>query len=146
MGDFDFVPSVLQRAGVRLLFSRINIQPGKPVTFGIHKKALVFGLPGNPVSSFIQFELLVRPLLCKMAGYKWEPVILNLPLESSFSRKSADKRVLIPVKISEEGTAVPLEYHGSAHIAAFSKAYGVLTLPEGKKTVEKGEIVSVRQI
>ena len=146
MGDFDFVPSVLERAGVSILFSRINIQPGKPTTFGIHHKALVFGLPGNPVSSFIQFELLVRPLLCKMAGYKWEPVILSLPMESSFTRKSADKIVLVPVRITEEGMATPVEYHGSAHIAAFSAAYGILTLPEGKKSVEKGEIVSVRQI
>jgi molybdopterin molybdotransferase len=146
MGDFDFVPSVLERAGVRILFSRVNIQPGKPTTFGIHKKALIFGLPGNPVSSFLQFELLVRPLICKMSGYKWEPVIISVPMERAFSRKSADKIVLIPVRITDEGTAVPLEYHGSAHIAAFSEAFGVLTLPEGKSSVEKGEMVSVRQI
>ena len=72
MGDFDFVPSVLERAGVKLLFSRINIQPGKPTTFGIHQKALVFGLPGNPVSSFIQFELLVRPLVMQNDGLSME--------------------------------------------------------------------------
>ena len=77
MGDFDFVPSVLERAGVRILFSRVNVQPGKPTTFGIHPEALVFGLPGNPVSSFIQFELLVRPLICKMMGYQWNPLTLN---------------------------------------------------------------------
>ena len=60
MGDFDFVPSVLERAGVNILFSRVNVQPGKPTTFGIHPDALVFGLPGNPVSSFIQFELISK--------------------------------------------------------------------------------------
>jgi molybdopterin molybdotransferase len=146
MGDFDFVPSVLQRAGVRLLFSGINIQPGKPVTFGIHKKALVFGLPGNPVSSFIQFELLVRPLLWKMTGYQWKPVIIDLPMRSSFSRKSADRRALIPVSITEEGLVSPVEYHGSAHISAYSKATGIITLDEGILSVEKGEIVRVRQL
>jgi molybdopterin molybdotransferase len=146
MGDFDFVPSVLERAGVRLIFSRINIQPGKPTTFGIHQKALVFGLPGNPVSAFIQFELLVRPLLCKMAGYKWEPVIIKLPMESSYTRRSSDKRSLVPVVITIDGTVSPVEYHGSAHISAYSKASGIITLAEGKKSVEKGEIVSVRQV
>jgi molybdopterin molybdotransferase len=146
MGDFDFVPSVFEKAGVRILFSRINIQPGKPTTFGIHQKALVFGLPGNPVSSFIQFELLVRPLLCKMMGYRWDPVIFNLPMENSFSRRSAERRALIPVKISKEGLVSPVEYHGSAHISVFSMATGIITLHEGKKSVEKGEIVSVRQI
>jgi len=146
MGDFDFVPAVLERAGVRLLFSRINIQPGKPVTFGIHRKALVFGLPGNPVSSFIQFELLVRPLLWEMMGYQWNPLIIDLPMEKSFERKSAERRAMIPVSITKDGLVSPVEYHGSAHISAFSKATGIITLPEGKKYVEKGEIVSVRQI
>ena len=146
MGDFDFVPAVLEKAGVKLLFSRINIQPGKPTTFGIHQKALVFGLPGNPVSSFMQFELLVRPLICKMAGYEWEPVIIDLPMEKSYSRKSADRRVMVPVIITKDRMASPVEYHGSAHISAFSKANGIITLPEGKKSVEKGEIVSVRQL
>jgi molybdopterin molybdotransferase len=146
MGDFDFVHSVLERAGVRLLFSRINIQPGKPTTFGIHRKALVFGLPGNPVSSFIQFELLVRPLLCKMSGYEWTPVISNLPMESSYSRKSADRTALVPVAVTKDGLVSPVEYHGSAHISAFANATGIITLPEGKKSIEKGEIVSVRQV
>jgi molybdopterin molybdotransferase len=146
MGDFDFVPSVLERAGVRLLFSRINIQPGKPTTFGIHHKALVFGLPGNPVSSFIQFELLVRPLLSKMSGFEWTPVISDLPMKSSYLRKSADRRALIPVEITKDGLVSPVEYHGSAHISAFSNATGIIILPEGKRSIERGEIVSVRQV
>jgi molybdopterin molybdotransferase len=146
MGDFDFVPSVLEKAGVKLLFSRINIQPGKPTTFGLHEKALVFGLPGNPVSSFIQFELLVRPLVCKMSGYQWNPVVMNLPMEDTYSRKAVDRLALVPVVITPEGKVSPVEYHGSAHISAFSRATGIITLPEGKKSFEKGEIVSVRQI
>ncbi len=73
MGDFDFVPSVLERAGVKILFNKVNVQPGKPTTFGVHSKGIVFGLPGNPVSSFIQFELLVRPFINKMMGYDWMP-------------------------------------------------------------------------
>jgi molybdopterin molybdotransferase len=146
MGDFDFVPSVLERAGVRLLFSRINIQPGKPTTFGVHKKALVFGLPGNPVSSFIQFELLVRPMLCKMMRYNWQPVVQMLPMDTSYSRKSSDRKAMIPVIVNEDGKVTPVEYHGSAHISAFSLATGIITVPEGRKSVEKGEIVSVRQI
>jgi molybdopterin molybdotransferase len=146
MGDFDFVPSVLKRTGVRILFSRIKIQPGKPTVFGIHQKAIVFGLPGNPVSSFIQFELLVRPLLCRIMGYQWEPAIINLPMENSFSRKSSDRRALIPVLITNEGLVSPVEYHGSAHISAFSLATGIITLPEGQKSIEKGEVVRVRQV
>ncbi len=91
MGDFDFVPSVLERAGVKILFDQVNVQPGKPTTFGTHSKAVVFGLPGNPVSSFIQFELLVRPFINKMMGYTWIPLEYELPLGIDFDRKSVRK-------------------------------------------------------
>jgi molybdopterin molybdotransferase len=146
MGDFDFVPSVLERAGVSILFSRVNVQPGKPTTFGIHPEALVFGLPGNPVSSFMQFELLVRPLICKMMSYKFDPLTVHLPMKESFSRKSADRMALVPVVITKDGFVSPTEYHGSAHIYALALADGIITLEAGKKTIEKGEIVGVRQV
>ena len=146
MGDFDFVPSVLERAGVRILFTRVNVQPGKPTTFGVHPEALVFGLPGNPVSSFIQFELLVRPLICKMMGYQWDPLTIPLPMKDSFSRRFAERMAWIPVVITKEGLVSPIEYHGSAHISALALADGIIALPVGKKTIEKGEVVSVRQV
>jgi molybdopterin molybdotransferase len=146
MGDFDFVPSVLERAGVRILFSRVNVQPGKPTTFGIHPEALVFGLPGNPVSSFIQFELLVRPLISKMMGNQFTPVTIPLPMKDSFSRKSADRQAWIPVIITKDGLISPIEYHGSAHISALALADGIIALPVGKKTIEKGELIGVRPI
>jgi molybdopterin molybdotransferase len=146
MGDFDFVPSVLERAGVKLLFSRVNVQPGKPTTFGVHPNCLVFGLPGNPVSSFIQFELLVRPLIYRMMGNNWSPVIIELPMKVRYERRASDRMGLIPVIISEERQVVPVEYHGSAHILSLSLAHGVITLPAGRKIIKEGEIVSVRQI
>jgi len=146
MGDFDFVPAVLEKAGVRILFTRVAVQPGKPTTFGVHKKAVVFGLPGNPVSAFLQFELLVRPLICKMMGYDWKPLEIHLPLKKSFSRSFADRMVLIPVAITDDRQALPVEFHGSAHISSMSETFGIVSLPVGIKSIEKGEIVSVRQI
>jgi molybdopterin molybdotransferase len=146
MGDFDFIPAVLERAGVKILFSRINIQPGKPTTFGIHPNALVFGLPGNPVSTFTQFELLVRPLICRMMGYDLNPLSVNIPMKVSFSRRLADRQAIIPVIITSDGLVSPVEYHGSAHISSLSLADGIISLEAGKKSIEKGEIVNVRQI
>lgn len=146
MGDFDFVPSVLERAGVKMIFSRVNVQPGKPTTFGIHQRCIVFGLPGNPVSSFIQFELLVRPLIFKMMGGIWSPVTTELPMQESYTRRSSDRMGLIPVIITEARQVLPVEYHGSAHILSMSVAHGIITVPEGKSVINKGEIVSVRQI
>ena len=146
MGDFDFVPSVLEKAGVRILFTRIAVQPGKPTTFGLHPDAVVFGLPGNPVSSFIQFELLIRPLIYNMMGHDWKPLIVRLPMNEKYKRKSADRMALIPVTITDEGSVSPVEFHGSAHISALPDAKGIIAIPVGKLVIEKGEIVSVRQI
>jgi molybdopterin molybdotransferase len=146
MGDFDFVPSVLERAGVKILFTRVAVQPGKPTTFGIHPGAIIFGLPGNPVSSFIQFELLIRPLIYKMMGCDWRPTVIPLPMGEKFTRKSAERMALIPVMITNEGFVLPVEFHGSAHISALPYADGLIAIPVGKQILEKGEIVSVRYI
>jgi molybdopterin molybdotransferase len=146
MGDFDFIPSVLERAGVKILFSRVAVQPGKPTTFGIHSKAVVFGLPGNPVSAFIQFEMLVRPLIYRMMGYTWKPLTIQLPMKARFSRKFAERTALIPVFITDDGFVSTVEYHGSAHISSLSDADGIVTMSAGINIIEKWEIVSVRQI
>lgn len=146
MGDFDFVPAVLEKAGVSLLFTRVAVQPGKPTIFGIHKKAIVFGLPGNPVSSFMMFELLVRPLIAAVTGYEWQPSVMRLRMNEGFTRKQADRIALIPVKITGEFDVTPVEFHGSAHITALPDADGIITMPVGINTIEKGKIVSVRQI
>jgi len=146
IGDFDFVPSVFEKAGIEILFRKIAVQPGKPTTFGIHAGTLVFGLPGNPVSSFLQFELLVRPLICKMMDYNWHPLIQKLPVREEIKRKSADRMALIPVIIDSDGFVSPVEYHGSAHISAFHEADGIISVQIGKERIKKGEIVSVRMI
>jgi molybdopterin molybdotransferase len=146
MGDFDFVPSVLEKAGVKIKFSRVNIQPGKPTTFGVHSGALVFGLPGNPVSAFIQFEMLVRPLIYRMMKCYWKPFTVSLPMKEAFTRRSAGRQAMIPVMITGDGMVSPIEYHGSAHISALVNADGIIAVPPGKLRLEKGETVNVRQI
>jgi molybdopterin molybdotransferase len=146
MGDFDFVPSVLEKSGVRILFDRVNVQPGKPITFGVHSKAVVFGLPGNPVSSFIQFEMLVRPFINRMTGYNWIPSRQNFPMAVDFERKSSARLGLIPVMVNESMEVIPVDFHGSAHIAALTDAAGIVFVKPGVISLKKGDIVNVRQI
>ena len=146
MGDFDFVPAVLERAGVDIKFSKIKIQPGKPTTFGVHPEALVFGLPGNPVSAFLQFEMLVKPLIYRMMNCSWKPFTVLLPMKDAYVRRSADRQALVPVMISDDGMVTPVEYHGSAHISALIPAEGIISIPSGQLRVEKGEMVNVRPI
>lgn len=144
MGDFDFIPAFLERAGVKILFNRVNVQPGKPTTFGVHQKALVFGLPGNPVSSFIQFETLIRPVMGKMTGSIGKQVAVNLPLGARYERKSASRMGWIPVSLSESSEVFPVEYHGSAHITSLSYSDGIISIMPGVTSLEKGTIVTFR--
>jgi molybdopterin molybdotransferase len=107
---------------------------------------VIFGLPGNPVSSFIQFEVLVRPLLTKMMGCEWRPLSIKMTMNKKFTRKYAERMAFIPVKFTDEDSVSPVEYHGSAHISALPEADGIISMPVGKNIIEKGELVSVRQI
>ncbi|MGE0088388.1 MAG: gephyrin-like molybdotransferase Glp [Bacteroidales bacterium] len=145
MGSFDFVPEVLKKAGIEILFDSIAVTPGKPTTFGVTGKKFCFGLPGNPVSSFIQFELLVKPLIYKLMGFDFQPLDIQMPMGIEFKRKKTDRKAYIPVFI-KDGEVFPVEYHGSAHIHALSFAHVIIAFPIGVDTLLKGEIVHVRQI
>lgn len=144
MGDFDFIPSFLDRAGVKIMFNRVNVQPGKPTTFGVHPKALVFGLPGNPVSAFIQFETLIKPVLGKMTASNQKEYSFELPLGVRYERKSASRMGWIPVMLSDQNEVIPVEYHGSAHITSLSNADGIISIMPEVASIEKGTIVRYR--
>ncbi|MBU0763577.1 MAG: molybdopterin molybdotransferase MoeA [Bacteroidetes bacterium] len=144
MGDFDFVPVVVQKTGFDILFKSIAVQPGRPTLFGAMSGKFCFGLPGNPVSSFVQFELLVKPLIYKMMGAKYTPLSIRLPMAIDYQRKKTKRQLWIPVYITEEGTVTPAEYHGSAHLSAYTDAHGMIPVPVGKSLIKKGEPVHVR--
>ncbi len=145
-GDFDFVPQVITSMGLTIHFNEVAVQPGKPLTFCTGDRKIVFGLPGNPVSTFVQFEITVRPLIAKMMGVTVEDPPVLLLLGADWSRKRAGRMAWIPVVLNSAGEAVPVEYHGSAHITALPQAWGIVAIPLGQSWIQKGEPVSVRQI
>ena len=146
MGKFDFVPDVLKNNGVDVLFEKIRVRPGKPVVFGVCEDGVCLGLPGNPVSSFVIFELLVRPLLCKMMGQDCKGRVVCVPLEETIKRRKTKRQNWIPVRITEAGTAELIEYHGSAHLGALCGADGLVSLDVGVSEIEKGSSVRVRMV
>ena len=145
MGEFDFVAEVLTQAGISLLFDSIAVTPGKPTTFGIIGNKCCFGLPGNPVSSFVIFDILVKPFLYKLMGYDYKAPEIHLAMDFGFSRKKTARRLFIPV-IIEKGRVKEVEYHGSGHILALSFADGLIVIPVGKESLQKNELVEVRLI
>ena len=146
MGDFDFVQKIFEQIGVNILFDSVAVKPGKPTTFGVYQNKRCFGLPGNPVSSFVQFEILAKPLLYSMMGHDYKPVNIKLPMAVDYNRKNTKRRSFIPVLITKNGEVMPVDYHGSAHIHSLSEAHGIISVPIGCSTLKKGEIIDVRQI
>jgi molybdopterin molybdotransferase len=146
MGDFDLVPGILKQNNINLLFEKIAIKPGKPTVFGVAENIYCFGLPGNPVSTFVLFELLVKPFLYRLMDYDYKPDTIKMPLGESFRRKKANRQSWIPVVITEAGMLKPIDYHGSAHINALCIADGLIRMNVGVAEIEKGTIVPVRLI
>lgn len=146
MGDFDFVPQALKNAGFQIVFDSVDMQPGRPLTYATDGQKHCFGLPGNPVSSFVQFELSVKPLIYKLIGHDYQPVLIPLKLAADLKRSNASRKSFYPVVITENGEVFPVQYHGSAHINAFTEAFGLISLEKGILEIEKGKTVYVRQL
>ena len=145
MGQFDFIPGIFEELGVEVLFQTLAVQPGKPTLFGKRGNKRIFGLPGNPVSAFNTFEILVKPYLRMSMGASSGWSIVKLPLGTSYSRKKSDRDSFIPVRIVD-GKIYPEDYHGSAHIQALTNADGFIKVPFGTTQLEEGASLDVRQI
>lgn len=146
MGDFDFVPEIMRKNKVDIRFQKVAVKPGRPTVFGVTEKSWIFGLPGNPVSSFINFEIFVKPLLYKLMGNDYKPVEMKLPMGVNFKRKKADRMEWVPVEITENAEVVPVSYHGSAHIHAVCLSNALMSVPVDKFEITKGEFVNVRPV
>ena len=145
MGDYDYVPKVLKELSVELKFEQVAVKPGKPIVFGEKNSVFVFGLPGNPVSTFVSFEVFVKPLIYKMMGYNFIPHLCKGELIDTIKRRNSDRFEYKPVYF--DGKYIhPVEYHGSAHINALCKTNALVTFNKGIFELNKGEITDVRQI
>ncbi|NLC71769.1 MAG: molybdopterin molybdotransferase MoeA [Desulfuromonadaceae bacterium] len=146
MGDFDLTPAIMTRNGIDIKFDAIAIKPGKPTHFGVGTGGYCFGLPGNPVSTFLQFEILVKPFLYKLMGHDLRPYRSQAILERDLPVKLSDRESWIPVSLTPDNRAVPLHYHGSAHINALDCADGFIVVPIGSQGFTRGTQVDVRHL
>jgi len=142
-GDFDYVPEVLRDLGVRIGFEQIAVQPGKPTVFGTRGGTIVFGMPGNPVSTFVIFEVFVKPILYRMMGRAYEPLAVSGTLTRALLRRRTERAAFVPVRVSGDRVERP-EYHGSAHLQALAEANGLVYIPSGSEGHPEGSRVDVR--
>lgn len=146
VGVYDFVTDSLEQADYRLLFKRVNMQPGRPTVFGTGERGFCCGMPGSPVATFVVFELLLKPFLYGLMGHAYKPREIPAELETDIISKKPDRQTTIPVVFTTPDKVAPLEYHGSAHIHAIAHADALLVIPAGVKERKKGTRVHVRPI
>jgi len=146
VGEFDYIPQILKELEFNIWFHTLSVKPGKHTVFATRQGKYVFAMPGNPVSSFVQFELLGKALVFRLMGHDYYPSIVRLPISCDYKRKRVDRLEFIPVRMNANNQVVPVDYHGSAHINAFTQADGIMAIPRGVDEFTEGEFVHVRQI
>ncbi len=147
MGDYDFTKPVFAELGADMNFWKLAIRPGQPVAFGkIHGK-LAFGLPGNPVSSMVTFDQLVRPAMMKLGGHAtWERPIVKATFQETFSKQTDRRHFLRGVLAYENGSLVvrTTGKQGSGILTSMVKANGFIDVPEEVEGLQPGDVVNVQ--
>jgi molybdopterin molybdotransferase len=151
MGKYDLVEKVLEELDAEFFFTGAQIQPGRPIVFGrvprgggAHK--YFFGLPGNPVSTMVTFELFAKPMLEALAGLQPSKLLfLHARLKSEIKTKTGLKRFL-PALLSgefEQAEVELLRWQGSGDIAATARANCYIVIPPDRERIAPGEWVPV---
>jgi molybdopterin molybdotransferase len=148
-GKLDLVPGVLQEAGVQPQFHKVEMKPGKPVFFGTRGDTLVFGLPGNPVSALVCFELFVRPALRRLGGHAEPgPSVVRAVLAEEFAYRT-DRPTYHPALLDAVGpdwSVRPVPWHGSPDLRGLTKANAFVIFPAGDHRHPAGQVFEVLRV
>jgi len=144
VGAYDLVPEIAEMLGLTTHVRKVAIQPGKPMVFATSNECALFGLSGNPVSSYVQFLLFVQPYLLKRMGTDPAARSIRVPLAEDVSRRNTERMQWIPVRFTPAGEAAPVQYHGSAHLFSLMQADGLIALGIGEQSRTPGTPTDVR--
>jgi molybdopterin molybdotransferase len=146
MGKYDLVEQVLSDLGAEFFFTGVAIQPGKPAVFGKRGDRFFFGLPGNPVSTMVTFELFAKPMVQALAGMTAKKLVFpRARLKSPIHTKPGLKRFLPGILSGEfEDAEVELAlWHGSGDIAATARANCYVVVPPEGELIAAGVWISL---
>lgn len=147
MGDYDFTKAVFQELGAEMNFWKLAIRPGQPLAFGRIRDTLAFGLPGNPVSSMVTFEQLVRPALQKMMGHRsYGRPVVQAAFQEKFSKRP-DRRHFLRGILTREGGVLKVRTtgdQGSGILTSMVKANCLIDVPVETERLSPGDLVDVQ--
>lgn len=146
MGKYDLVEQVLADLGAEFHFTGVSIRPGRPAVFGTCRNKLVFGLPGNPVSTMVTFELFVLPAIDVLNGGTPRPLPVFRAKLATRVREKGPITHFLPARIEWQGPearVTQLPWQGSGDIVALALANGFLVVGPDRPEIEPGEWVDV---
>ncbi|HEV7373674.1 MAG TPA: gephyrin-like molybdotransferase Glp [Pyrinomonadaceae bacterium] len=147
MGVYDFTKLALSELDAEIFFERVSLRPGKPTVFARIGDALVFGLPGNPVSVSVTFNLFARTALRAMQGCKDAQMIEEWAVLERGVKGAVERASYLPAQLqtNTEGQllAQPLKWGGSSDFVAFARATALIIVPEGVRSLDAGTKVHV---
>lgn len=151
VGAYDFTKPALRELGAEIFFERVALRPGKPTVFGrLPNGTLVFGLPGNPVSVSVTFNLFARGAILAMQGARetemaTQTAVLEKPVKGARGRESYLPAIL---KTSDDAKLVaePLKWGGSSDFVAFARATNLIIVPADAGVVEAGTLVKTLRL
>jgi len=148
MGVYDFTKAALRELGAEFFFERVALRPGKPTVFArLPSGTLVFGLPGNPVSVSVTFNLFARTSLLLMQGSTESLMKEEWAVLATAIKGSPDRESYLPARLTtnEQGQliAAPLKWGGSSDFVAFAQAVALVIVPAGVKSLDEGKPVKV---
>ncbi len=151
MGAYDFTKTALKELGAELFFERVALRPGKPTVFArLPNGTLFFGLPGNPVSVSVTFNLFARTAMLAMQGAKGPALPEDWAVLARSVKGSVDRESYLPalLRTDEAGhlVAEPLKWGGSSDFVAFARATGLIRVPAGVGTMTIGTTVRVARL
>lgn len=146
MGEFDYVHRVLAEEEIQIFFHKVAIKPGKPVLVGAKGNKMVFGLPGNPISSFLTFELFSKPAILKWSGRSPQGLLKVTAVLDADIRHKPGLLFFKPAYVvsTPSGFSVtPIETRGSADVVGFTKANSLIALSPSGVDLVKGAALEV---
>jgi molybdopterin molybdotransferase len=146
MGKYDLVEQVLADLGAEFFFTGVSIRPGRPAVFGVCRGKLVFGLPGNPVSTMVTFELFVLPAVDVLGGGHPRPLPIFRAKLATPLREKGPITHFLPARIEWQGPearVTQLPWQGSGDIVALALANGFLVVGPDRPQIDPGEWVDV---
>lgn len=151
VGAYDFTKAALKELGAEFFFEKVALRPGKPIVFArLPNGTIVFGLPGNPVSVSVTYNLFARAAILVMQGARETQLQEETAVLEKDLRGTADRECYLPAELNtnDDGKlrATPLKWGGSSDFISFARATALIIVPRGCEHMAAGAVVKVVRI